>query len=186
MGGSGDITGLLNAWSDGDAAAGEALTPLVYDELHRISARLFRGEKGAHTLQPTALVHEAYVKLVKADVTWQGRSHFYALAARMMKRLLINHAEARRAEKRGGGAVHVTLEDGLVKDAPEDIALLALTDAIGALEAMDPRKAELIQLQYFGGLSLAEIETVTGLSQSTIVRDLRFARAWLKTELTGA
>lgn len=179
-----EITGLLNDWGNGDAKAGEALTPLVYDELHQCAQRLFRGENTGHTLQPTALVHEAYAKLVNIDVSWQDRAHFFALAARMMKRLLINHANARRAAKRGGDNIQVTLDDRNTPGETADAMLLDLTDALSALEEFDQRKAHLIELQYFGGLSVKEIEAVTGISSATIGRELRFARAWLKDQLS--
>lgn len=181
----GEITGLLAGWGNGDAKAGEALTPLVYEELHRCAARLFRGENAGHTLQPTALVHEAYEKLINVEVTWRDRAHFFALAARMMRRLLINHANASRAAKRGGDAMRVTLlETNLPAGDSDEAVLLELTDAITDLESHDSRKAQLIELKYFGGMTTEEIEAVTGLSAATIGRDLRFARAWLKDRLT--
>lgn len=180
----GDVTQLLNQWAGGDEQAGEALTPLVYDELHKIAARLFRSERSGHTLQPTALVHEAYANLVGADISWQDRAHFYSLAARMMRRLLVNHANAKNAAKRGGGAVRVTLDESRTPAADDSAELLDLDEALTRLAEMDERKAELIQLQYFGGLSFKEMEEVTGLSSSTLDRDLRFARAWLKDQLS--
>ena len=180
----GDVTQLLNQWAGGDEQAGEALTPLVYDELHKIAARLFRSERSGHTLQPTALVHEAYANLIGADISWQDRAHFYSLAARMMRRLLVNHANAKNAAKRGGGAVRVTLDESRTPAADASAALLDLDEARTRLAEMDERKAELIQLQYFGGLSFKEMEEVTGLSSSTLDRDLRFARAWLKDQLS--
>lgn len=180
---SAEITVLLNDWGKGDTKAGDALTPLVYDELHRCAERLFRRENAGHTLQPTALVHEAYAKLINVDISWQDRAHFYALAARMMKRLLINHANARRAAKRGGDDIQVTLDDFNTPSDQTDAVLLELTDALSALEKFDERKAQLVELQYFGGLSVKEIEAVTKLSSATIGRELRFARAWLKDQL---
>lgn len=185
MTGEMEITGLLNDWGNGDAKAGDALTPLVYDELHRCAERLFRGESAGHTLQPTALVHEAYAKLINVDISWQDRAHFYALAARMMRRLLINHANARRAAKRGGDDIQVTLDEGIAPAENTDTILLELTDALSELETFDKRKAQLVELQYFGGLSVNEMETVTGLSSATIGRELRFARAWLKDQLSS-
>lgn len=184
MSGQGDITRLLNKWASGDKQAGNALTPLVYDELHRIAARIFRSERSGHTLQPTALVHEAYANLVGVDVSWQDRAHFFSLAARMMRRLLVNHANARNAAKRGGGTIRVTLTDDSAAAPGTDIAVLNLDEALTKLAEIDERKAELIQLQYFGGLSFKEMEEVTGLSSSTLDRDLRFARAWLKDQLS--
>lgn len=178
------ITQLLNRWSTGDKEAGAALTPMVYDELQRMAKRLFRSEKRSHTLQPTALVHEAFVKLVEVDVTWQDRAHFFSLAARMMRRLLVNHANARNAAKRGGNAIRMTLDESALADGSADADLLDLEEALQGLAELDPRKAELIELQYFGGLSFKEMEEVTGLSSSTLDRDLRMARAWLKDQLT--
>jgi RNA polymerase sigma factor (TIGR02999 family) len=180
-----NLTQLLNNWAGGDQAAGEILTPMVYDELHKLAQRLFRSENSHHTLQPTALVHEAYAKLIDVDVSWQNRAHFYALAARMMRRLLINHAKARRAAKRGGSAVRVPLDEELHGDGESDTSLLDLNAAIRSLAHVDERKAELIELQYFGGLSLREMQAVTGMSSSTLDRHLRLARAWLKDALSG-
>lgn len=177
------ITQLLNRWGTGDKDAEATLTPMVYDELQRVAKRLFRSEKGSHTLQPTALVHEAFVKLVDVDVTWQDRAHFFSLAARMMRRLLVNHANARNAAKRGGEAIKVTLNEGAVSGSNADADLLDLEEALQQLAELDSRKAELIELQYFGGLSFREMEEVTGLSSSTLDRDLRMARAWLKDQL---
>lgn len=179
-----DLTGLLNNWGNGDAAAGEALTPLIYDELHKRAARLFRGESPSHTLQPTALVHEAYAKLIDVEVEWKDRAHFYALAARMMRRLLVNHANARLAAKRGGEAVRVTLIDDKMPGADTDSDLLDLAEALKKLAAHDARKAEFVEMKYFGGMTTEEIAAVTGLSVATIGRDLRFARAWLKDQLS--
>ena len=176
------ITALLNRWGSGDKDAEAALTPMVYDELQRVAKRLFRTESKSHTLQPTAIVHEAFVKLVEVDVTWQDRAHFFSLAARMMRRLLVNHANARNAAKRGGDAIKVTLIESAVAESV-DADLLDLEEALQALAELDTRKAELIELQYFGGLSFKEMEEVTGLSSSTLDRDLRMARAWLKDQL---
>ena len=183
MPGSRDITRLLNDWAGGDDAAGDALAPLVYDELRELAERLFRSERRGHTLQPTALVHEVYGRLVDVDVAWQDRAHFYALAARMMRRLLVDHAKARSAAKRGGG-LRVTLDEASLPAGDADAELLDLDEALTALAELDPRKAELIQLQYFGGLSFKEMEAVTGLSSSSLDRDLRMARAWLKDRLS--
>lgn len=177
------ITQLLNQWSTGDKDAEAELTPLVYDELRRTAKRLFRTENNSHTLQPTALVHEAFVKLVDVDVTWQDRAHFFSLAARMMRRLLVNHAKARNAVKRGGDVIHVTLNESDVPDSSADTDLLGLEEALLALAEIDSRKSGLIELQYFGGLSFREMEEVTGLSSSTLDRELRMARAWLKDNL---
>lgn len=184
MGEENDITGLLLNWGRGDQAAEKKLTPLVYDQLHLCAQRLFRHENPGHTLQPTALVHEAYAKLIGVEVSWQDRTHFFALAARMMKRLLVNHANARLAAKRGGGALHVTLDENFSAANGMDIQLIELTDALSALDSLDPRKADLVELRYFSGMSAEEMSAVTGLSVATIGRDLRFARAWLKDHLS--
>ena len=182
MGDSDDVTRLLNRWTEGDAAAGEALAPMVYDELRRVARRVFAGESAGHTLQATALVHEAFAKLIDVDVTWQDRAHFYALSARMMRRLLVNHANARLAEKRGGGDVKVTLDPSELGGG-SDAEFMQVHEALNALAEIDARKAELIELQYFGGLTFKEMGQVTGLSSSTLDRDLRMARAWLKDYL---
>ena len=183
MGTDGDITRLLNDWVGGNSDAGDALAPLVYDELRRRAGRVFAGEAAGHTLQPTALVNEAFAALVKVDVAWQDRAHFYALAARMMRRLLVNHANAKLAEKRGGGAMKVTLDPAAISATDDAADLVQLNDALGELEQLDPKKAELIELQYFGGLTFEEMAKVTGLSSSTLDRHLRMARAWLKDAL---
>lgn len=183
MGRESDITQLLREWSGGNQGAGEAVMALLYDELRQCAERLFAGENSGHTLQPTALVHEACARLMNANLTLQDQTHFFALAARVMKRQLIDHANARRAQKRGGGAVHVTLSHADQAIIDKDVMLIDLADALEELQALDPRKAELIELQYFGGLSIQEIEQTTGLSTATIGRDLRFARAWLKDRL---
>lgn len=185
MGEPGEVTQLLRRLAAGDDQSAEALTPLIYDELHKLARRLFVSEKAGHTLQPTALVHEAYVKLVNVDVSWQDRAHFYSLAARMMRRLLVNHANAKNAAKRGGGAVRITLDESSTPATDADADLLLLDEALTALADIDPRKADLVQLQYFGGLSFREMEEVTGLSSSTLDRELRMARAWLKNHLTN-
>lgn len=181
-----DLTGLLNDWMDGDSEALEQLAPLVYDQLHRYAQRAFARESVDNTLQPTALVNEAFLKLVHADVPWQNRSHFYALSARMMRRLLINHANERRAEKRGGGLQRVEFDERSAED--QDLSLphadlLALNAALDELGRLDSRKVELLELQYFAGLSFREMQAVTGLSSSTLDRELRFARSWLKSRL---
>ena len=182
---SGEVTRLLARWSGGDDAALNALSPLIYDELHRLAQSSFRGENPGHTLQPTAIVHEAFEKLVDADVSYADRGHFYALAARMMRRLLINHANEQRAQKRGGGIAPVTLDEGALGDMGNagDVELIELGEAIAELEKVDERKSQLIELQYFVGLTFAEMSEMTGLSTSTLDRELRLARAWLQDYL---
>lgn len=179
-----EITGLLKDWADGSEAALEQLTPLVYNELRRLAQHLFARERSGHTLQPTALVHEVFANLIDAEVTWQNRAHFFALSARMMRRMLVNHANARRAAKRGGDAVKVTLDESLISGGDSDTEILELDDALTQLAELDRRKAELVELQYFSGLTFREMEEVTGLSSSTLDRELRFSRAWLKDRLS--
>jgi RNA polymerase sigma factor (TIGR02999 family) len=182
----GEITQLLKQWAGGDEKAANELTPFVYDELHRVASHLFQSERQNHTLQPTALVHEAYAKLVNVDVSWQDRAHFFSLAARMMRRILVDYALARKAAKRGGDAIRITLDESVVPAADADADFLDLDEALTKLAEIDARKAELIQLQYFGGLSFRDMEEVTGLSSSTLDRDLRFARAWLKDHMSAS
>ena len=177
------ITSLLNAWRGGDDQTLNQLTPMVYEELKRLARGAFRGEGAGHTLQPPALVHEAFAQLVAADVAWQDRAHFFALSARMMRRILINHATSRNAAKRGGGAVALTLDENYTPGEAADTRLEELDETINELAAFDKRKAELIELQIFGGLSFKEMSEVTGLSSSTLDRELRVAKTWLKQQL---
>lgn len=157
--------------------------PVIYEELKRIARGVFSGERQGHTLQPTALVHEAYAKLIGADITWQNRAHFYALAARMMRRLLVNYAKARNAEKRGGEALRVTLEERKLAGCQPDENVLALDAALAELAVLDPRKAQVLELHYFGGLTQPEAATALGISESTIRREERVAKAWLRKAL---
>lgn len=179
----GEVTRLLGAWRSGDDSALEALTPLVYRELHRIAARAMRGERDGHTLQTTALVHEAFIGLADARVDWVDRAHFYAIAARQMRRVLVNHGEAHRAAKRGGGVPPLPLEDGLEVAGAATAEISDLDDALVRLERFDARKAQVLELHYFGGLTYDEIAAVTRLSASTVDVELRFAKAWLRLQL---
>ncbi|NHK27042.1 sigma-70 family RNA polymerase sigma factor [Parvularcula flava] len=179
-----ELTGFLKDWAEGDRSAEQKIAPVIYDEMRRSAARLFARERAGHTLQPTALVHEAFANLIAADVEWKSRSHFYALASRMMRRILIDHAKAKNAQKRGGGMIAVTLNEEILSNGENGIGLLDLADSLDAFEAEYPRPAQLVELHYFGGLTVDEICAVTDLSPSTVGRDLRFARAWLKNELT--
>ncbi len=178
------ITTLLNDWRGGDSRALDLLIPLVYEELRQVAARHLAVERSDHTLQSTALVHEAYARLVGVHIPWQDRAHFFAVASGTMRRILVDHARARRAEKRGGGAVPVTLQEGLMgKETPAD-GLLELDDALRRLAAMDSRKERVVELRYFGGLNAGEIAEVLKVGVATVQRDLRFARAWLRRELS--
>lgn len=174
----GDVTQLLNKWVDGDAAALDQLTPMVYAQLRQIARQLFRRERDAHTLQPTALVHEAFVRLIGVKIDWQNRAQFFALAARMMRRLLVNEAEARMAAKRGGGLLRVTLGESIAETSVQS-DVLELDAALSRLAANDPRKSEVLELHYFGGLTHPEIAAAVAISESTVRRELRVAKLWL-------
>lgn len=180
-----NITALLRNWVDGDEASLNDLTPLVYDQLHSIAAHIFRSERPDHTLQTTALVHEAYARLVDVDVEWKDRSHFFALAARMMRRILVDHANARSAGKRGGNARKLPLDEVIVVTPEISDDVLNLHEALNELADKDQRKADILELHYFGGLTYEEMGEVLDLSNSTLDREIRFAKAWLRTRLAG-
>jgi RNA polymerase sigma factor (TIGR02999 family) len=177
------ITELLHRWQAGDAAALEALMPLVYDELHRMAAGYLSRERPGHLLQSTGLVHEAFLRLVdQRRVSWQNRAHFFGLAAQLMRRILVDHARRSRRAKRGAGAPSVGLDDaGPLPDpsAGDPIDALSVDDALRALEAVDPRQARIVELRFFGGLSVAETADVLDVSPATVKRDWAMARAWL-------
>jgi RNA polymerase sigma-70 factor (ECF subfamily) len=179
-----DLTGLLRAWTSGDASALDRLTPIVYAELHRLASRQMAGEHAGHVLQPSALVNEAFVRLIgNVAMEWNDRNHFYAVLARMMRQILTDFARARDAGKRGRGAVHldVTSVRDLAKPRPALAAedLVAVDEAVRDLAALDQRQAQIVELRFFGGLENAEIASVLGVSEPTVVRDWRHARAWL-------
>ena len=174
---------LLERWRDGDEAALDALTPLVYDELKKLARSAFRREQSGHTLQATALVNEAYLQLINASVDWKGKAHFYALAARMMRRILVNHANANAAEKRGGDALRVTFIESDLEDASTGQDVIDLDRGLEALSSEDERKAELLELHYFAGMSYREAGEVLGVSEATAKRDLRFGKAWMRKYL---
>jgi RNA polymerase sigma factor (TIGR02999 family) len=180
------VTKLLRAWEGGDQQALERLTPLVYNELRRIARRYMARERPGHTLQATALVNEAYLRLVDAkEMGWRDRAHFFAISARTMRRILIESARARRFQKRGGGQERVTLEESLVIQGRPGPDLVALDDALKALAAMDPRRSQVVELRFFGGLSVVETAEVLKVSPETVHRDWKLARAWLLRELSG-
>jgi len=181
-----DVTTLLLAWRKGDQQALDRLVPLVYDELRGIADRLMRGERADHTLQATALVHEAYARLVDARVDWHDRSHFFAIAARQMRRILVDHAKARGRVKRGSGERPLTLDEAIEISAEASERLIDLDEALDRLAAFDERKAKAVECHYFGGLSYEEAAEVLGVSPATVDRDLRFAKAWLYRELGSA
>ena len=179
------VTALLRRWADGDETALAELMPLVHDELQRIARRCMAGERMAHSLQPTALVNEAYVRLVDGTlVAWHDRAHFLAVSARMMRRILVDHARARQYQKRGGDAVRVTFDEALaIANNEPDLDLVALEHALKALSQFDERKGRVVELRFFGGLSVKETAHVLQVSPDTVMRDWRLAKAWLQAEL---
>ena len=183
--GNSNITVLLHRWADGDEGALTSLTPMVYDELKRLARQLFRSEAPGHTLQSTALVHEAFSSLVQSNVSVNDRAHFYALCARMMRRILVNHAVARKAAKRGAGATHLSYEEHDASTDAPGIEVLALDEALTELAEADERKARMVELHYFGGLTYDELALTLALSTSQFHRDLRAAKAWLKVRLAA-
>lgn len=186
-----DVTRLLVAWGNGDTSAADQLLPLVYDELHQVAARAMRRENEGHTLQPTELINEVYLRLVdQSRANWENRSQFFGVVAQVMRRILVDHARARISEKRGGGARAVTLDD--VHDAAVasvtsgTVDILALHEALEKLEAFDPDQARVVELRYFTGLNIEETALAMGVSPATVKREWAVARAWLRRELTSA
>src|SRR5437867_9039168 len=180
-----DMSMLLRAWSDGDQSALERLTPIVYDELRRLARRYMKRERPGHSLQTTALVNEAYMRLVDYErMQWQDRAHFFAVSAQLMRRILVEHAR-RHNLKRGRGAPHVSLEEAAVVGGGQDPDLVALDEAMNALARIDPRKVQVVEMRFFGGLNVEEMAGVLKVSPVTVKRDWRVARAWLYHELTG-
>lgn len=181
-----DVTGLLLQWGQGDEDALGRLIPLVQEELHRIARRCMAGEHAGNSMQATALVNEAYLRLVDgAAVAWHDRAHFLAVSARVMRRILVDHARARHAEKRGGLAARVTFDEALVVTNEERLDFIALDDALRALSTFDERKSRVIELRFFGGLSVEETAAVLKVSPATVMGDWRLAKAWLKREMRG-
>lgn len=178
------VTQLLRAWRQGDTDAPERLMPLIYDELKRLAQHAMRGERADHTLQPTALVHEAYLRLVDADVDWQDRVHFLATAARVMRRVLVDHARSKARLKRGGDVTKVRLEEALTIGSEPSEVVLALDEAMDRLAELDERKSRVVELHYFGGLTYDETAAALDISAATVDRDLRMARAWLYREMS--
>lgn len=181
-----NVTALLRRWQQGDQAATEELLPLVYGELRRIARRHLRGERHGHTLEATALVHEVYLRLSGGDeLHWNDRVHFYAVAAQMMRRVLVDHARGRDAAKRGGSVVKVSLDEARDPAVESGADVVALDDALASLEALDPRKSRIVELRFFGGLTLEETAAVLGISVPTVVKETRLARAWLHRQIVG-
>jgi RNA polymerase sigma factor (TIGR02999 family) len=180
------VTGLLLAWWTGDEATLERLVPIVHGELRRIARRCMAGERAGHSLQATALVNEAYLRLVDVQhVNWQNRAHFLAMSARLMRRILVDYARSKGYQKRGGGAVRVTFDEGLPVVGGRDQDLVAVDDALEALAKVDERKSRVVELRFFGGLSVEETATVLKVSPDTVMRDWKLAKAWLLRELRG-
>lgn len=175
-----EVTRLLRDWSGGDAGAAEQLMPLVYEELRRLARSYLRRERSDHTLQPTALVNEAYLKLIdQSRVSWQDRHHFYGIAAQMMRRVLVDHARAHAAEKRGGALGKVSLEDANVSTGERAAELIELDDALHRLAEVFPRKGKVVELRFFGGFSIEETAAILGVSDKTVMREWESAKLWL-------
>ena len=183
----GDVTTLLGRLAKGDQSAANDVMPLVYDELRRIAARYMRRERGEVVLQTTALVHEAYLRLVEQRATnWESRGHFFAIAAQMMRRILVDHARARVRAKRGGGQPQLSLEEGIVLSPERSSRLIELDAALTRLAEIDARQAKIVELRFFGGLTVEEAAEVLGISPKTVKRDWSVAKAWLHGELRGS
>ena len=179
-----DITALLVDWNNGDKSAMERLLPLVEKELHRLAHAYMRREDPNHTLQTTALINETYMRLVdQRKVQWQNRAHFFGIAAQIMRRILLNYARDQNRQKRGGKAIHVSLSHALIMPAEKDREIIALNDALNRLEAVDERKAKVVELRFFGGLTVEEVAEVLKVSTVTVLRDWAFAKAWLSREM---
>jgi len=182
-----EITELLAEWRDGNQSALDELYPLVYNELHRLARRYMSRERRGHTLQTTALINEAYVRLVdQKNVQWANRSHFFAISAQIMRRILIDHARRHAYAKRGGGAQQVSLEEAATVTPDLGRELIQLDEALKSLAEMDPRRSQVVELRYFGGLNNEEIADVLHISENTVTRDWNMARAWLYQQLTGS
>ena len=180
-----DLTQILLDWSNGDKEAPAKLTPLVYDELRRLANHYLRRERPDHTIQPTALVHEAYIRLVDQNsVQWQNRAHFFGIAARIMRQILVNYALAHQTAKRGGDQYKLSLDEAIGLAQEPEMNLVALDEALKSLEVIDERKSRIVELRFFSGLSLEEVAEVLGISLATVKREWRMARAWLYTEIT--
>jgi RNA polymerase sigma factor (TIGR02999 family) len=181
------VTQLLKAWSNGEQEALEQLIPLVYNELHRLAHRYMGWERHGHTLQSTALVHEAYERLIDLkDVSWQNRAHFFGVSAQLMRRILVDYARSRRFSKRGGEWRQVSLNEAVAVFRDRRTDIVALDDALRTLASIDPRKGRVVELRFFGGLSIMETAEVLKVSQETVLRDWRLAKVWLLRELSNA
>jgi RNA polymerase sigma-70 factor, ECF subfamily len=178
------VTRLLQRWQEGEQDALEEITPLVYRELHRIAASHLRRERSDHTLRPTELLHEAFLKLIQQqEQTWKNRAHFFGVAAHLMRHILVDHARAKGSGKRGGGLQRVALDEAVSEVASRPAQLIALDDALRELEKLDPRKGQIIELRFFGGMSIEETAVAAGISTATVSREQRMAEAWLQRQM---
>lgn len=181
-----DVTRLLRDWSGGNQAALDALTPLVYRDLRQRARSYLRRERPDHTLQPTALIHEAYIRLIgEHPPEWNDRAHFFAVASRVMRQILVDHARRHEADKRGGGIANVTLDEALVPFQSNNTDIMALDEALSRLEAFDPRKCKIVEMRYFGGCTVEETAQAVGVAGITVIREMRLAEAWLRREMRG-
>lgn len=182
----GQVTILLKAMKDGDQSAADKLLPLVYKELHRLAKSYMHRERKDHTLQPTALINEAYLRLAREDIAWQNREHFIGVAAKVMRRVLVDHARAHNAAIRGGGIMRVELDENLVTSRERSNEVLLLDNALTKLEELDPRQAKVVEFRYFGGLSIEQVAGILGIAPRTVKRDWALARIWLYKQIQGA
>jgi len=182
-----EVTQLLVAWSNGDLAARDQLMPIVYQELHRLAHHYMRRESPGHTLQTSALVNEAFLRLVdQRDVRWRNRAHFFGLAAQMMRRILVDYARNRHYAKRGGGIPEMSLDEALIVSDERNAEVVALDESMEALAQIDPRKSQIVELRFFGGLSIEETAEVLAVSPGTVMRDWTLAKAWLRREMSNS
>jgi|SRR5579863_406770 len=179
------VTALLQQWSDGNKDALDQLMPVVYGQLRKLAAHSLKGERPGHTLRATELVHEAYLKLIDSDISWQNRVHFYAVAAKMLRHIIVDHARANRREKRGGGAEKIPLDEAILVNPGASTDLVELDEALKRLALQDERKSQIVELTFFGGMTHDEIGTVLNTSSKTVQRELRVAKAWLHRELSA-
>ena len=181
-----DVTQLLESWSNGDQVALEKLMPLVYDELHRLAQRYLRQERSDHTLQSTALVHEAYLRMVdQKNVRWQNRAHFFGVAAQSIRHILVDHARSHRAAKRGSGAAKLSLDEAIGVPEKREVDLLALDESLERLSSLDPQQGQIVEMRFFGGLSIEETAEALRISPATVKRDWVMAKAWLYQNLSS-
>jgi RNA polymerase sigma factor (TIGR02999 family) len=183
---SSNVTQMLRDWSNGDREVLDKLIPIVYAELRRQAAGYLRRERPGHTLQTTALIHEAYLRLInQKDVRWQNRAHFYAISAKLMRHILVDHARSRQAAKRGGSNIKLPLEEAMIASKGREVDLVVLDEALESLAAIDPQQSRVVELKFFSGLSVEETAEVLGVSPRTVKRDWNMAKAWLRREISG-